>query len=123
MQNQLQIKNQKTVLYSELLNENSLLVISKEDIDEYPCLSIHYEYNELIYEVFIASLTPEVAVQYNDKVVAIFINNNQSVRRQNLSTLYDLEHHEFVENHFIHLYYDVETKNGAKVKHLMHYSK
>lgn len=109
---------ERNILSSELLNETSLLIISQGDNEEYPSVSLRYEkYGEVREKVF-AQLTPDVRVEHNDQMIAIFHKKGKGLKRFKLVSVYDMTIHEFVGTSNMHLHYEATKYQGAKVKKL-----
>ena len=68
--------NQKRKMISNwLLNENTLLVVSKAEDEEYPTVSIRYQKYGEVRHKDLAILTPDVRVEHNEKMIALFKKN------------------------------------------------
>ena len=63
---------ERKIISTELLNENTLLVISKSDEEEHPRVSINYEKYDEVRSKDLVTLTPDVKVEHNDQMIAIF---------------------------------------------------
>lgn len=115
MKKTIKAEMERTFISSEFLNENSLLVMSKEEKDEYPTLSVRYVERDTIKEDRIATLLPTISVQHNDSVIGVFITCPS--RTDALITVYDLDDHTYVENDFLRTVYDSKTANKKPVQY------
>ena len=111
----------RKTMSSQLLNENSLLVVSKSISDPIPVASVRYIEDDCIKESGIAHLIPGTIVRYNEKILGTFIPN-YSGNGETLTTAYNLETHEFVENDLLKtIYYskinDEKPMQYIKVAH------
>ena len=110
---------ERKVISTELLNENTLLVISKADEEEFPRVSIKYEkYNE-VRSKDLVTLTPDVKVEHNDQMIAIFCKEGKVLKKYKLASVYDIRIHEYVGTSNMHLHYEASKYQGAKVKRLV----
>ena len=66
---------ERNIISSELLNDNSLLITSSDENDEYPTVSVRYIDKDVIKEDRIATLLPTIAIQHNESMIAVFITN------------------------------------------------
>ena len=108
----------RQIISSELLNENSLLVISKSEEDEYPKAQLTYEKYGEVHTKTLARLTPDVKIEHNDKMIAIFQKKGKVLKRHRLVSVYDLSIQDFVGTSNMYLHYDCYKYEGAKVKTL-----
>ena len=108
----------RNILSSELLNENTLLVISKADEEEFPRVSIKYEKYDEVRSKDLVTLTPDVKVEHNDQMIAIFCKEGKVLKKYKLASVYDIRIHEYVGTSNMHLHYEATKYQGAKVKKL-----
>ena len=112
-------KDDRTILSSELLTENSLLVISKKD-DNKPSISICYEEKDELKEDTISELDERTTVEKTDRIIAVFKEVTcLGIPRPMLSKIYDLHYHKFVRSDMLHTVYKIRTKENPKVKQLL----
>lgn len=112
-------KDDRTILSSELLTENSLLVISKKD-DNKPSISICYEEKDELKEDTISELDERTTVERTDRIIAVFKEVTcLGIPRPMLSKIYDLHYHKFVRSDMLHTVYKIRTKENPKVKQLL----
>lgn len=111
--------NQKREMISNwLLNENTLLLVTKAEDEEYPVASIRYvKYGEVRHKD-LARLTPDVKVEYNEKMIAMFKKQGKVVPRYKLVYVYDTVTQEFVGSSNMHLHYSASKYAGASPKTL-----
>ena len=99
---------QRQILSTELLNDNALLVFSKKTAlnFQYDVLSVCYvdETKDAIIEDEICQYNENLRVEYNDRMVAVFIPDLFTPTK-----VYDLEHKDFVTGDFLSTVYDRET--------------
>lgn len=110
---------ERKIISTEFLNENTLLVISKADEEEYPRVSVRYEKYGEVHSKVLAVLKPEVKIEHNDQMVALFYKQGKMLKRHKLVSVYDTQIHEFVGTSNMHLHYDCSKYQGAKVKTLV----
>lgn len=104
---------ERTVVSSELLNENSLLIVSEYKGKYcYQEASIVYVDHDAIHEDTIGVLSEISRIEYNENIVAVHGQSSDSSNMQ-LVSVYDLERHIFEEKPFIAMLYDAE-KNSVK---------
>lgn len=106
----------KEILNSELLNDNSLIVVSKEENKEYPTVAIRYIENDSIKEDRIATLLPNIMIQHNDNIVAVFITKKDE--EDTLITVYDLDYHTYVENDFLKTVYNEKVDKSKPMQYI-----
>lgn len=112
-------KDDRTILSSELLTENSLLVISKKD-DNKPSISICYEEKDELKEDTISELDERTTVERTNRIIAVFKEVTcLGIPRPMLSKIYDLHYHKFVRSDMLHTVYKIRTKENPKVKQLL----
>ena len=112
-------KDDRTILSSELLTENSLLVISKKG-DNKPSISICYEEKDELKEDTISELDERTTVERTDRIIAVFKEVTcLGIPRPMLSKIYDLHYHKFVRDDMLHTVYKLRTKENPKVKQLL----
>lgn len=106
-----------------LLNENTLLVVSKAEDEEYPTVSIRYQKYGEVRHKDLAILTPDVRVEHNEKMIALFKKKGKVVPRFKLVSVYDAICQEFVGTSNMYLHYDsckfssgIQKTLGAKKK-------
>lgn len=103
---------ERTIVSSELLNENSLLVVSQYGKVPFLEASVVYVENEAIHEDIIGKVEDSTIIEYNDNMVAVRRKQDEPGVRS-LITVYDLEYHSFVENDFLEEVYNSD-KDGIK---------
>ena len=112
-------QDNRTILSSELLTENSLLVISKKS-DNSPVISICYEEKDELKEDMISEFDEKTTVEKTDRIIAIFKEVTcLGIPRPMLSKIYDLHYHKFVRSDMLHTVYKIRTKENPKVKQLL----
>ena len=112
-------KDDRTILSSELLTENSLLVISKKD-DNKPSISICYEEKDELKEDTISELDERTTVERTNRIIAVFKEVTcLGIPRPMLSKIYDLHYHKFVRSDMLQTVYKLRTKENPKVKQLL----
>lgn len=112
-------KDDRTILSSELLTGNSLLVISKKD-DNKPFISICYEEKDELKEDTISELDERTTIERTDRIIAVFKEVTcLGIPRPMLSKIYDLHYHKFVRSDMLHTVYKIRTKENPKVKQLL----
>ena len=112
-------KDDRIILSSELLTENSLLVISKKD-DNKPSISICYEEKDELKEDTISELDERTTVERTNRIIAVFKEVTcLGIPRPMLSKIYDLHYHKFVRSDMLHTVYKIRTKENPKVKQLL----
>ena len=112
-------KDDRTILSSELLTENSLLVISKKD-DNKSSISICYEEKDELKEDTISELDERTTVERTNRIIAVFKEVTcLGIPRPVLSKIYDLHYHKFVRSDMLHTVYKIRTKENPKVKQLL----
>ncbi|MBO5120134.1 MAG: hypothetical protein J6C28_00425 [Bacilli bacterium] len=111
--------NQKREMISNwLLNENTLLLVTKAEDEQYPVASIRYiKYGEVRHKD-LAVLTPDIKVEYNEKMIAMFRKEGKVVPRYKLVYVYDTVTQEFVGSSNMHLHYSASKYAGAMPKTL-----
>ena len=109
----------RNIISTEFLNDTTLLVISQNEGEEYPLLSINYEkYNE-VHTKELARISPDIKIKYNEKMIAIFDKSGRFVPRYKLMTVYDTENHEYIGESSKTLHYEaIKHTAGVKVKTL-----
>ena len=113
MEKNIKAEIERKIFTTKLLNENALLLISKNSNETNSTASVRYIEDDCIKETIIAELTPSTtAVEFNDMMVAVFKKEDESSDDFQLTAVYDLEHYEFVENDFIKIIYDCKAKEG-----------
>ena len=110
---------ERKVISTELLNENTLLVISKADEEEFPRVSIKYEKYDEVRSKDLVTLTPDVKVEHNDQMIAIFYKEGKILKQHKLVSVYDIRIHEYIGTSNMHLHYEASKYQGAKVKKLV----
>ena len=98
MEKTIKAEMKRKIICSELLNENSLLVVSKGENDANPILSVRYVEQDVIKEDEIASFIPTMLFQYNERVIGVFVQNATDEINNSLDIVYDLEKHALVEH-------------------------
>ena len=112
-------QDNRTILSSELLTENSLLVISKKS-DNSPAVSICYEEKDELKEDIISEFDEKTTVEKTERIIAIFKEVTWlGIPRPMLSKIYDLHYHKFVRDDMLHTVYKLRTKENPKVKQLL----
>ena len=112
-------QDNRTILSSELLTENSLLVISKKS-DNSPVISICYEEKDELKEDMISEFDERTTVEKTDRIIAIFKEVTcLGIPRPMLSKIYDLHYHKFVRSDMLQTVYKLRTKENPKVKQLL----
>ena len=112
-------QDNRTILSSELLTENSLLVISKKS-DNSPAVSICYEEKDELKEDIISEFDEKTTVEKTERIIAIFKEVTcLGIPRPMLSKIYDLHYHKFVRSDMLHTVYKIRTKENPKVKQLL----
>ena len=112
-------QDNRTILSSELLTENSLLVISKKS-DNSPAVSICYEEKDELKEDIISEFDEKTTVEKTERIIAIFKEVTcLGIPRPMLSKIYDLHYHKFVRDDMLHTVYKLRTKENPKVKQLL----
>ena len=112
-------QDNRTILSSELLTENSLLVISKKS-DNSPVVSICYEEKDELKEDIISEFDEKTTVEKTERIIAIFKEVTcLGIPRPMLSKIYDLHYHKFVRSDMLHTVYKIRTKENPKVKQLL----
>ena len=112
-------QDNRTILSSELLTENSLLVISKK-FDNSPVVSICYEEKDELKEDIISEFDEKTTVEKTERIIAIFKEVTcLGIPRPMLSKIYDLHYHKFVRDDMLHTVYKLRTKENPKVKQLL----
>lgn len=112
-------QDNRTILSSELLTENSLLVISKKS-DNSPVVSICYEEKDELKEDIISEFDEKTTVEKTERIIAIFKEVTcLGIPRPMLSKIYDLHYHKFVRDDMLHTVYKLRTKENPKVKQLL----
>ncbi len=114
---------ERKIISNWLLNERTLLVVSKADEEEYPTVSIRYEKYGEVRHKDLAVLTPDIRVEHNEKMIALFKKKGKVVKRFKLVSVYDTICQEFVGTSNMHLHYDsckfssgIQKTLGAKKK-------
>ena len=111
--------NQKREMISNwLLNEHTLLLVTKAENEEYPVVSIRYEKYGEVRHKDLARLTPDVKVEYNDKMIAMFRKEGKVVPRYKLVYVYDTTIQEFLGSSNMRLHYEASKYAGARPKTL-----
>ena len=118
MRETIKAEMERKISSTQLLNSNALLVISQEENEEYPLVSVRYVDKDSIRETPIARLNPITTVRHNDKMIAVFTEGGKFLKKPHLTTVFDLECHEFVGNDFLRMVYDMKKERGAMVKQL-----
>ena len=116
-------KNNRTIISSELLSDNTLLLISREN-EGNTLVSICYMANEyskkFLKEDLIAKLDGKTFIKRNDQMIAVFKETNYlGIKIQFISKVYDLSYHKFVGEDMLNAIYDIRTKDDPKVKQLL----
>ena len=111
-------KSYRKIIKTDLLDEQTLLVIRKADTEEYPTVSVKYMENNQSQETDIATLTPDAMIHYNEQMVAVFYPSGRLFKKNLISTIYDVKRHDFASNELMQLNYDVMARRGGKVKRL-----
>ncbi len=112
-------KDNRTILSSELLNENTLLVVSKND-DQNPMVSVCYMEKDRLKEDLITSLDERTSIEQNDRMVAVFKEVTcLGIPRPMISKIYDLRYHKFVGEDMLNTVYKIRTKDDPKIKQLV----
>lgn len=112
-------KDNRTILSSELLNENTLLVVSKKE-DQKPTVSVCYMQEDKLKEDIITSLDERTSLEQNDRMVAVFKDVTcLGIKRPMLGVIYDLRYHKFVGSDMLDTVYKIRTKEDPKVKQLV----
>ncbi len=111
-------KSYRKIIKTDLLDEQTILVISKADTEEYPTVSVKYIENNQSQETDIATLTPDAMIHYNEQMVAVFYPSGRVFRKKRISTIYDVKRHDFAGTDFMQLNYEVMARNGGRVKRL-----
>lgn len=109
---------ERKIISNWLLNERTLLVVSKADEEEYPTVSIRYEKYGEVRHKDLAVLTPDVRVEHNEKMIALFKKKGKVVPRFKLVSVYDTICQEFVGTSNMYLHYDACKYEGATPKKL-----
>lgn len=108
----------RTEISTEILDFNTLLVVSKREDEEYPLVSVKYMDNDKPRETFIARLTPDTLLEYNDRMVAVSLPSGRVFKRRRVETIYDVKKHDFISREVLNLTYSALTYEGSKVKQL-----
>lgn len=112
-------KDSRTVLSSELLNENTLLVVSKEK-DKNPKVSVCYINKKQLKEDVIAELDERTSIERTERIVAVFKEVTcLGIPRLGISTIYDFRYHKFVGQDMLNTVYKIRTREDQKVKQLV----
>ena len=106
------------IISNWLLNENTLLMISKEENEEYPIVSIRYEKFGEVHQKDLAILTPDSKVEYNEKMIAIFKRKNKVVSKFKLISVYDTISQEYIGTSDMYLHYMTCKCDGTTQKTL-----
>ena len=101
-----------------LLNANTLLLVTKAEDEEYPLVSIRYEKYGEVRHKDLTRLTPDVKVEYNEKMIAMFRKEGKVIPKYKLVYVYDTITQEFVGTSNMHLHYSASKYNGASPKTL-----
>lgn len=64
-------------------------------------------------------LPPDVKVEHNDQMIAIFCKEGKVLKKYKLASVYDIRIHEYVGTSNMHLHYEASKYQGAKVKRLV----
>lgn len=124
MEKTIKAELEREIIRTELLNENALLVISKNKNEDIPVASVRYVESSSIKEAKVAELTDRVEIEYNERMVAVF---NQvtclGIPRRGIVSLFDLKHNEFVNSDFLRIAYNLRTGHGETAKQLVYSSK
>lgn len=112
-------KDNRTILSSELLNENTLLVVSKEK-DKDPAVSVCYMDKEQLKEDIITELDERTSIERTERIIAVFKEVTcLGIPRPLISTIYDLRYHKFVGQDMLNAVYKIRTREEPKVKQLV----
>lgn len=115
--------NGPTILSTEYLNENSILVVSKSPSDEYNTVSVRYLEDEETKEDRIAFMKEDISIEYNERMVAVFKKPAQRFRKPKLVAVYDATRHEFGSEEMLRLDYYSLSYEGINVRQLNKRSK
>ena len=83
-------KSYRKIIKTELLDEQTLLVVSKSDTEEYPTVSVKYMEDNQPKETDIAKLTPDAMIHYNEQMVAVLYPSGRVFKKNRISTIYDV---------------------------------
>lgn len=111
-------KSYRKIIKTELLDEQTLLVVSKSDTEEYPTVSVKYMEDNQPKETDIAQLTPDAMIHYNEQMVAVLYPSGRVFKKKRISTIYDVKRHDFASSELMQLSYEAMVHNGGKVKRL-----
>lgn len=109
----------RKVIRTELLDDKTLLVVSKCDEDKYPIVSVKYMENNQTHERDIAHLTPETIIRHNDRMVAILLPSGRVIKKPKVVSIYDVRKHDFTSQELLRMDYEIFSQSGAKVKQLI----
>ncbi len=109
----------RQVIRTELLDDKTLLVVSKSEEDKYPVVSVKYMENNQPHERNIAHLTPETIIRHNDRMVAILLPSGKVIKKPKVVSIYDVRKHDFTSQELLRMDYEIFSKSGAKVKQLI----
>ena len=118
MKTQENTETKSQILSTEILDSKTLLVVSKNEEETYPIVSVKYMLEDKPHETPIATLTPETIVRYNDQMVAVFLPKGKVIKKPTLVTVYSVARHDFVGNDLLRMDYEVLSTTGVKVKQL-----
>ena len=113
-----QEKSYRKIIKTDLLDEQTLLVVSKKDTEEYPTISVKYMENNTPKETDIAKLTPDAIIHYNEQMVAVFYPSGRVFKKNRIATIYDVKRHDFASSELMQLNYATMARTGGKVKQL-----
>ena len=108
----------RNIISNWFLNEHTLLLVSKADDEEYPTVSIRYEKYGEVRHKDLAVLTPDIRVEHNEKMIALFKKQGKVVKRFKLVSVYDTICQEFLGTSNMYLHYDACKYEGASPKTL-----
>lgn len=115
--------NGPTVLSTEYLNENSILVVCNDPKEEYHTVSVRYLEDDKTREDRIALMRDDISIEYNERMVAVFKKSAQRFRKPKLIAVYDAIRHEFGSDEMLRLDYYAFSCEGINVKQLNKRSK
>ena len=92
----------RNIISNWFLNEHTLLIVSKADEEEYPTVSIRYEKYGEVRHKDLAVLTPDVRVEHNEKMIALFKKQGKVVKKFKLVSVYDTICQEFIDGFILY---------------------
>ena len=107
------LDNKRELISNWLLNENTLLVISQGENEEYPVVSIRYEKYGEVRSKDLIRLTPDVRIEHNERMIAMFRKTGKVIKKYQLVSVYDTTSQEFVGTSHMHLHYSACKSEGV----------